>query len=61
MPTLQCTYTGGSHTSQEWQKFDQAVLAAALEDTTGIQHWMMKMGETMLTLQTLAFRSAVSQ
>ena len=50
MPTLQYTYTGGSHTSQEWQKFDQAVLAAALEDTTGIQHWMMKMGETMSTL-----------
>jgi hypothetical protein len=41
---------GGSHTAQERQKFDQAVLAAALEDTTSIQHWMMKMDETTSTL-----------
>ena len=54
MPTLQCTYTGGSHTSQEWQQFDQAALAAALEDTTGILHWMMKMGGTMSTLLSRA-------
>ena len=50
MTTLPCTYTGGSHTSLEWQRFDQAVLTADLHDTTGIQHWMMKMGKTMLTL-----------
>jgi hypothetical protein len=42
MPTLPCT--GGSHTAQEWQKFDQAVLAAALEDVTGIQHWVIEDG-----------------
>ena len=42
MPTLPCT--GGSHTAQEWQKFDQAILAAALEDVTGIQHWVIEDG-----------------